>query len=189
MIDWRSWWIPVSCAVVLLGACLLAAHALSQDPPAPAPVQVVVEMVPHAKFKRAVSGWRRESKRAHRLRAEVRRLRALPPSPFTVEDTRLAARLVAVVGGWPEQGSLRVAWCESHHQPGARNGTELGGSHASGSWQVLWPGTWRSTDVGRAFPDQGSAFNPYLNAFAALRVWQRHDGSFAEWADVCARQG
>lgn len=161
--------------VVLAGGAAMALGGEAQPTPAPAPV--VREVVPAAKFRHAVEGWRQ-------ARAEIRRLRALPPSPFTETDTRTAAALVGVVLGWPVDGALRVARCESLHRPDAWNPTALGGSHASGSWQVLYPSTWRSTDVGRAID---APFNPYVNAFAAARVWQRQGDSFAEWKDVCIR--
>lgn len=130
---------------------------------------------------------RRLARKVRRTSVELRRIRA-GGTAFTVEDTFLAARLVAVIGGWPEAGALRVARCESHYQPWAQNAEALGGSHATGSWQVLWPSTWRSTPVGRAFPSEAAARNPYLNAFAAFEVYRRH-GSFVEWADVCGSQG
>lgn len=182
-------------AALLAGLALAIGAAMAlggQAEPTPAPTPPVAEVVPRAKFIRAVSGWRREREHSTRLRAEIRRLRALPPSPFTEADTRIAARLVGLIGGWPVAGALRVAWCESHHQPDARNPVDLSGSHASGSWQVLYDAggrrssTWHSTDVGRAID---APFNPYVNAFVAFRVWQRHGGSFVEWNDVCAGMG
>ena len=133
---------------------------------------------------------RAERRTSDRLRRELARSRARGATGFSEADTRTAARLVATVIGWPEAGALRVAWCESHHQPWARNSTALSnGDHATGSWQVAYPGTWLSTLVGRAFPAEASARNPYVNAFAAAEVWRRHRGSFTEWNDVCARQG
>jgi hypothetical protein len=170
----------ISLAVLLFGVPKVTADV--GEPPA---------VVPHAKLARAASLYHRERRKVLRLAHENRRLRARPPSPFTPADTRLAAELVGMVGGWPVAGALRVSWCESHHQPGAANVESIGSSFATGSWQVLYPSTWLSTRTGRRFPSAGvdGARNPYLNAWAAYDVWRRHGGSFVEWADVCARQG
>lgn len=181
--------VPIAASVIAVAAAV-ALGGEAQPDPAPAPrVEAVTPQMLRAQLTRE-----RRANRATivRLARENRRLRHRPPSPFTEADTRLAARLVGVVLGWPVDGALRVAQCESHHQPGARNRTALSGSHASGSWQVLYDAggrrssTWHTTDVGRAID---APFNPYVNAFVAARVWQRNSNSFREWNDVCARQG
>jgi len=133
---------------------------------------------------------------ANQLRAQLRKERAKnddligrlarlrkAPTRFTTADTAIAAELVGTLTGWPVGKSLAVAKCESNHDPYARNVTPIGDSHASGSWQVLYPSTWFSTHVGRSM---GAAqYNPYVNAWVAYEVYKRQGRTFAEWADYC----
>jgi hypothetical protein len=177
--------VPVAAAVLAATAPMLFGVEATTTPPNPT---VTADQL-RAQLARERSHHRTQ---LVRLSRENRRLRSRPPSPFTEKDTRIAAELVGLVGGWPVHGALAVAWCESHHQPYARNRTALSGSHATGAWQLLYDAagrrssTWHTTDVGRAID---APTNPYVNAWVAYRVWQRNSNSFREWNDICARQG
>lgn len=150
--------------------------------------QLVLERADHR------SDVTRVSRRARAFSRQLRAYRA-GATPFDEDDTRTAARLMAVLAGWPEQGAIRVAECESHLQPWARNPKALSGSRATGSWQPLYnsdarrSSTWHTTKVGRALPTLADALNPYVNAAVAAEVWRQYGGSFVNWEDVCANRG
>jgi ABC-type Fe3+ transport system permease subunit len=110
---------------------------------------------------------------------ELARLRAVKAP--TVAS---ALALAHVVYGVPVAGLSRLAWCESRHDPGARNPTPLGGSHATGLAQILYPSTWSTTPYAALSP-----FDAAASALAAGYIWRRAGGSFVEWADVCAVRG
>jgi hypothetical protein len=177
---------------VAVAALAVATPTIIGSEAEPTPTPTVAEVTPAALRHQLAKERRANRATIVKLARENRRLRSRPPSPFTTEDTRIAAELVGLIGGWPVQGALRVARCESHHQPYARNTTALSGSNPSGAWQVLYDAggrrssTWHTTDVGRAID---APFNPYVNAWVAYRVWQRNSNTFREWNDVCAGMG
>jgi hypothetical protein len=173
----------------LVAAVTLSPGALADGPVPVMPADPAVHVVPRARFFHAVSLYRRDHRAAKRLRAQLVRERGMRAAGFTTADTGTAAALMAYVGGWPEAGAMGVSDCESHHEPGARNSTPIGSSHATGAWQVLWPSTWRSTSIGRRFSSEADARNPYVNAAVAWQVWRSSGGSFRAWADICAARG
>jgi hypothetical protein len=103
---------------------------------------------------------------------------------LSASSVQQAFALANVVYGVPVRGLSALAWCESNHTPSARNRTPLGGSHASGLTQILYPSTWRTTPYGHLSP-----FDPATSALAAGYIWRRAGGSFKEWADICATRG
>jgi hypothetical protein len=143
----------------------------------------------------APAGTDREARLAHQLgkerarwaaeRAHLRRRLAMRLRASTV---RAAAELAHVVYGVPVRGLLALGWCESRHSPAAYNATALGGSHASGWTQILFPSTWSTTPYRHLSP-----FDPATSALAAGFIWRRNDGrrrpGFGEWRDVCTLAG
>ncbi len=74
--------------------------------------------------------------------------------------------------------ATRVAQCESSLNPNAYNPLSIGGSHAEGIFQVLYPSTWAGTS--------SSALSPYdamANISAAHEIFVRDGHSWREW--VC----
>jgi soluble lytic murein transglycosylase-like protein len=102
---------------------------------------------------------------------EVRRVGTRPPSaPADIEAIIRAA--AAANGADPDQ-LLRVAWCESRHNPGAYNPA----SGASGLFQFI-PSTW-ATNSARAGYAGASAFDPVASANVA--AWMFARGYANQW--------
>jgi LysM domain/Transglycosylase SLT domain len=73
--------------------------------------------------------------------------------------------------------AMRVARCESGFNPNAYNPISVGGSHAAGVFQILFPSTWRGTSL--------AAWSPYdarANILAAHQIFVRDGHSWREWA-------
>lgn len=105
--------------------------------------------------------WQRSARR--RLAAHLRRVHR----PVVVEAAQLAARAVGVDAG----AMIRVADCESHLDPWARNPS----SGAAGPWQFL-PSTWQATPFAR-WP----VTNPFAQALAVALIVRRE--GWRQW--VC----
>ncbi len=73
--------------------------------------------------------------------------------------------------------AIAVATCESSLNPAAVNHTSIGGSHASGLFQVLYPSTWNTT-AQRA----NSPFDAQANTLAAYEIFKRDGYSWREWS-------
>lgn len=71
-----------------------------------------------------------------------------------------------------------VAMCESTMNPNATNPISIGGSHAAGLFQVLYPSTWRTTSQAHMSP-----YNARANIIAAHEIFARDGHSWREW--VC----
>jgi hypothetical protein len=73
--------------------------------------------------------------------------------------------------------ALQIARCESGLNPGARNPTSIGGSYATGLFQILYPSTWSTT------PQAGlSPYDATANAQAAYAIFARDGYSWREWS-------
>lgn len=74
--------------------------------------------------------------------------------------------------------AVRIATCESGLNPNAYNPTSIGGSHAAGLFQILYPSTWYTT------PEAGlSPYDAMANIQAAHSIFVRDGYSWREW--VC----
>lgn len=151
-------------------AAIAMIAAAPSDQSAPADPAVALR----AQLHRERSAWKVERRHL------VRRARL----QFSASSVQTSFALANVVYGVPVRGLSALSWCESRHTPGARNRIALGGSHASGLTQILYPSTWGTTPYAHLSP-----FDPATSALAAGYIWRRAGGSFREWADVCARQG
>ena len=72
--------------------------------------------------------------------------------------------------------AIRVAMCESSLNPGAYNPISIGGSHASGLFQILYPSTWSGTSQAGNSP-----YNAWSNIVAAHEIFVRDGYSWREW--------
>lgn len=85
-------------------------------------------------------------------------------------------KITAVFGSYAP-GAINVARCESGFDPNSRNVIAIGGSHASGVFQILYPSTWNTTSY--------ASYSPYdadANIHAAYEIFRRDGYSWREWA-------
>lgn len=73
--------------------------------------------------------------------------------------------------------ALNIAMCESSFNPNAVNAIAIGGSHAEGLFQILYPSTWNTTSQAAMSP-----FNAMANTVAAHEIFIRDGHSWREWA-------
>lgn len=77
--------------------------------------------------------------------------------------------------------AVKIATCESTLNPNAVNPTSVGGSNATGLFQILYPSTWNSTSLAGQNPK-----DPTINAKAAYEIFKRDGYSWREWD--CAKK-
>ena len=85
-------------------------------------------------------------------------------------------KITAVFGSYAP-GAINVARCESGFDPNSWNSTPIGGSHASGVFQILYPSTWNGTSYAHYSPYDADA-----NIHAAYEIFVRDGYSWREWA-------
>lgn len=102
----------------------------------------------------------------------------LPQPPMPVPAGKQAvADMIAQTFGANANQALHVAECESGLNPLAQNHTSIGGSYASGVFQILYPSTWRGTSQASKSP-----FDAQANILAAYQI--SHGGTdWHQW--VC----
>jgi hypothetical protein len=105
-----------------------------------------------------------------------------PPGGWQAYDAGKRAIIEQVAlefgpGSQTAQDAVNVAWCESDFNPQARNSVAIGGSHAEGVFQILWPGTWNTTSQAAHSP-----FDVDANILAAHELWSRDGQSWVEWS-------
>ena len=84
--------------------------------------------------------------------------------------------IVAIFGSYAN-GAINVARCESGFDPNAWNPYAIGGSHASGVFQILYPSTWDTTSWASSSP-----YNYDANIRAAHQIFVRDGYSWREWS-------
>jgi hypothetical protein len=99
-----------------------------------------------------------------------------PPAGANPGQQAVINEIVAVFGPYA-QGALNVARCESGYDPNAYNGYAIGGSHAEGVFQILYPSTWSGTSYAAQSP-----YNYVANIQAAHQIFSRDGYSWREWA-------
>jgi hypothetical protein len=99
----------------------------------------------------------------------------VPPHEADPGKQAIVNEIVAVFGSYA-QGALAVASCESGYDPNAWNPYAINGSHASGVFQILYPGTWDGTAYASYSP-----FNANANIHAAYQIFQRDGYTWREW--------
>lgn len=98
-----------------------------------------------------------------------------PPSPPTSQSS-VTAMIEQVFGSYASS-ALTVARCESGLNPNAYNPTSIGGSHAEGVFQILYPSTWDSTSEAASSP-----YNAMANVRAAYQIFSRDGYNWHEWS-------
>jgi hypothetical protein len=105
-----------------------------------------------------------------------------PPTPVPTQtpiptgQSSVAAMIEQVFGPYAP-GALQVARCESGLNPGAYNPTSIGGSHAEGVFQILYPSTWMTTSEAGSSP-----YNARANILAAHEIFVRDGYNWHEWS-------
>ena len=84
--------------------------------------------------------------------------------------------MIEQVFGSDAAGALNIATCESGLNPNAYNPTSIGGSHAAGVFQILYPSTWAGTPEAAQSP-----YNAMANILAAHSIFVRDGYSWREW--------
>ena len=98
------------------------------------------------------------------------------PTPIPTGQSWVAAMIQQVFGPYAP-GALQVARCESGLNPGAYNPTSIGGSHAEGVFQILYPSTWMTTSEAGSSP-----YSAQANILAAHQIFVRDGYNWHEWS-------
>jgi len=96
-------------------------------------------------------------------------------TPAPVGTGSVVSIIQAVFGGYAN-AALAVARCESSLNPSAINPISIGGSHAEGLFQILYPATWGTTAQAGNSP-----YDAQANTQAAYEIFQRDGYSWREW--------
>lgn len=91
-------------------------------------------------------------------------------------DAAIEAMINQVFGPYGP-AAINIAKCESSLNPNAYNGYAIGGSHAAGLFQILYPSTWNGTSQAANSP-----YNAQANTLAAHEIFVRDGYSWREWA-------
>src|SRR5437588_384184 len=98
------------------------------------------------------------------------------PYPSSPGQTAVIAMIKQVFGAYAG-GALNVAHCESGFNPRAYNPVSIGGSHAEGVFQILYPSTWSGTSEASSSP-----YSAMANILAAHQIFVRDGYSWREWS-------
>jgi len=96
--------------------------------------------------------------------------------PQAPQSGSSVAGMINQVFGSYAAGAIQVATCESGLNPGATNPLSIGGSHAAGVFQILYPSTWAGTSEAASSP-----YNAWANIVAAHEIFVRDGYSWREW--------
>ncbi len=98
-----------------------------------------------------------------------------PPVSAPAGSSSVASMINEVFGPYAPT-ALQIATCESGLNPGAYNPISIGGSHATGVFQILYPSTWVGTSEAAASP-----YDAMSNILAAHEIFVRDGYSWREW--------
>lgn len=98
------------------------------------------------------------------------------PSPTSPGQAAVIAMIKQVFGSYAA-GALNVARCESGFNPLAYNPISIGGNHAEGIFQILYPSTWSGTSEASSSP-----YSAMANILAAHQIFVRDGYSWREWS-------
>ncbi len=98
------------------------------------------------------------------------------PAPAPIAPSSSVTGMIEQIFGASAPEALNIARCESGLNPGAYNPTSIGGSHAAGVFQILYPSTWAGTPEAGASP-----YNAWANIEAAHAIFVRDGYSWREW--------
>lgn len=94
----------------------------------------------------------------------------------SANDAQTLSVIYQVFGPYGNQ-AMHVAECESGLNPNATNNYYVGGSHAAGLFQILYPSTWYTTSQADFSP-----YNAAANTRAAHDIFVRDGYSWREWS-------
>jgi hypothetical protein len=94
----------------------------------------------------------------------------------TANSTEISSMITAVFGPYASQ-AMKIANCESGLNTNAVNTTSVGGSYATGVFQILYPSTWNTTSY-----KNGNPKDARTNILAAYEIFRRDNYSWREWA-------
>jgi hypothetical protein len=98
------------------------------------------------------------------------------PTPPPPPGSAVVISMIQSVFGSYSTAALAVARCESDYNASAVNPISIGGSHASGVFQILYPSTWDTTSQAANSP-----FDAQANILAAYEIFKRDGYSWREW--------
>ncbi|HEU5200799.1 MAG TPA: transglycosylase SLT domain-containing protein [Ktedonobacterales bacterium] len=99
-----------------------------------------------------------------------------PTQPPSSGGGSVTGIIQAVFGSYSD-AAIAVARCESSLNPSATNPTSIGGSHAAGLFQILYPSTWNTTSQAGNSP-----YDAQSNTQAAYEIFQRDGYNWHEWS-------
>ena len=102
----------------------------------------------------------------------------VPTTPIPYPTSPGQAGVIAMINqvfGPYAGGALNVARCESGFNPLAYNPVSIGGNHAAGVFQILYPSTWDGTSQAASSP-----YNAMANILAAHQIFVRDGYSWRE---------
>lgn len=97
------------------------------------------------------------------------------PAPAATQSTDINGMIDEIFGPYAA-GAKHIAMCESGMNPNATNSSSIGGSHAAGLFQILYPSTWNTTSQAGMSP-----YNARANIIAAHDIFVRDGYSWREW--------
>ena len=100
-----------------------------------------------------------------------------PPISISSPGQSAVAAMIEQVFGAYAPAALQVARCESGLNARAYNPTSIGGNHAEGVFQILYPSTWMGTPEAASSP-----YNAMANILAAHSIFVRDGYSWREWS-------
>lgn len=98
------------------------------------------------------------------------------PYPTSPGQAAVIAMINQVFGSY-SAGALNVARCESGFNPLAYNPISIGGNHAEGVFQILYPSTWSGTSEA-----SNSPYSAMANILAAHQIFVKDGYSWREWS-------
>ena len=102
----------------------------------------------------------------------------IPTIPYPTSPGQAAViAMINLVFGSFAPTALSVARCESGFNALAYNPISIGGSHAEGVFQILYPSTWRGTSEASSSP-----YSAMANILAAHQIFVRDGYSWREWS-------
>lgn len=102
----------------------------------------------------------------------------VPTTPYPTSPGQAAViAMINQVFGSYATGALNVARCESGLNPLAYNPISIGGNHAEGIFQILYPSTWSGTSEASSSP-----YSAMANILAAHQIFVRDGYSWREWS-------
>lgn len=100
-----------------------------------------------------------------------------PTTPTPAPGGSSVTAMIQQVFGPYASSALHVAECESGLRANAYNPTSIGGSHAEGVFQILYPSTWNTTSEAGYSP-----YNAMANIRAAYEIFSRDGYNWHEWS-------